>query len=328
MAFFGAVGRFCKKYIALFLKGMAIGMSIIIPGVSGGTMAILLGIYERILDAVNNLFKNFRENIVFLLALAAGGLASILSLSFGISFMLKNYLSYTNFFFLGLIFAGLPAVYRESGLRYGALLKDKKIPGSKRAGRVFLDILPFAAGVGAIIGISFLQEGIVSMADIGGVGGSFFRLAVGVPVAVAFILPGISGSHFLKIIGLYDRFVEAVKLFDIPYLLPFVLGVLVGIFLTAKLMSYLLKRFRRGTFLCIMGFLAASLALLATERPPQGTEIFYCLLCAVGGAVIMSLVTVLARTVTQKTAARETAVNQEAAPPKTGGDGADDGADK
>lgn len=294
-----AIWNFIKKYVGLFLKGVVIGVAVIIPGVSGGTMAIVLGIYEKLLNSVNHFFKNVKENLAFLLVLAAGALLSVFSLSFAVSYMLANFPSATNFFFVGLILAGIPAVYKESGLNYRALFKAEQSKGSK-ALRILRDILPFICGAGVIIGIAFLQEDLVNLSGLDGAGGFFFKLAMGVLVAAALVLPGISGSHFLKMTGLYLPFVEAIKGLKILYLLPFGIGVLVGIILTAKLMSFLLKKCRRGTYLVILGFLLTSLVMLIIEYPPQGLTILFSIMALIGGVVLSVLIAMIAKVLKEK----------------------------
>lgn len=297
--FFCAVGRFFKKYIGNFFQGLAIGLSMIVPGVSGGTMAIILGIYEKLLNAINHFFKKVKENLSFLIMLALGALVSIFALSKVMDWALENYLAITNFLFLGIILAGLPTVYKESGLDYKGLVRSEA-PTSKKIVRILRDCLPFIIGTGVVVGISFLKEDIVNLAGYGGAAGFFFRMFAGVLVAIALVLPGISGSYFLKSIGLYQSFTTAVSNLDIVFLLPFAIGVIIAVVLTAKVMTALLKKYKRGTYLVIFGFLAASLVYLVLEKVPVGIEILSCSIALILGILFTVLITVLAKTISAK----------------------------
>ena len=102
-----------KEYILLTIKGFFIGLANIIPGVSGGTIAITLGVYEKLIGCISHIFKNLKENIKFLLPIIIGAGISILLLSKVISYSLENYVLPTILFFIGAILGGIPMLAKK-----------------------------------------------------------------------------------------------------------------------------------------------------------------------------------------------------------------------
>jgi putative membrane protein len=292
--FFSAVANFVYSHAVTFLKGLAIGLSVIVPGVSGGTMAILLGIYQRLLRAVNTFFKNFKESILFLSVLAAGALVSIFAASNLIGYLLENYKSVTNFFFLGIILGGLPVIYKESDLDYGTLIRLEN-GGGYKARRILRDALPFVIGAGLVVGIGFIKTALIDLSAVEGFWSVVFNVLIGFIAAVALVLPGISGSYFLMALGLYEKYNYAISNLVVLDLIPFAVGAVAGIVLTAKVLDRLLQTRKRGTYLLILGFLIGSLAQLFLENIPAGMDILYCCLTLLAGIAVIVSVTRLAR---------------------------------
>ena len=102
-------------WILRFVKGMFIGSGFILPGVSGGALAAIFGIYERIISFLANITKNFKENVLFFIPVGLGALAGIVILSFGVSYLLGNYEIVIMWFFVGCIAGTIPALWREAG---------------------------------------------------------------------------------------------------------------------------------------------------------------------------------------------------------------------
>ncbi|MDR2201302.1 MAG: DUF368 domain-containing protein [Clostridiales bacterium] len=273
--------RFLGRHAVNFVKGIGIGLSVIVPGVSGGTMAIIMGIYHKLLAAVNNLFRKFRECAPFLAAVLAGAAVGILSLSYVIKWALENHLAVTNFLFIGVIIGGFPIVIRESGISY-TKLPSSATGARNKALRIILDVALVGVGVGIVAGLIVMQGNIAAMNELSGAGGFFFRILAGVLAAIALVLPGVSGSQFLIVLGLYESVNAAVSGLltgfgaSFAYLLPFGIGVIGGIIISAKALDKLFKKFNRGTYLVIFGFLLGAVAELALRAAPSGITILYC----------------------------------------------------
>jgi putative membrane protein len=249
---------FIKEFIANILRGMVIGVSNVIPGVSGGTMMVSMGIYDKLILVLTHFIKRIKEAVELLVPIAIGMLLSIAIFSKIFSEILfPNYPLQTNLFFIGLIIGGLPVIY-------------KRVKGNTiRLPQIIAFIVMFVVGVGfALIG-----EGGGSAVDV-----SFSLVNVvklflaGVIAAATMVIPGVSGSMVMMIIGYYNTIintvndcVNALKSLDIGALLetfavliPFGIGVLVGIVAVAKLIEFLLKKYPLITYWAIIGLIAAS----------------------------------------------------------------------
>ena len=240
-----------KELIILGVKGFIMGIANIIPGVSGGTLAITLGIYERLIGAISNLFKNFKKNIKFIIPIGIGMVLSILLLSKVISFCLDKYTLATILFFIGLILGGIP-------------LLNKKVKGHYKS---ISNILIFLLSFSFVIVLSILKgEGTVSFTNMN-LFSYILLFLVGVVAAGTMIIPGVSGSFVLMLLGYYKPIIDTISsltkfnnlLENIMILLPFGIGIIVGIVLIAKLLEFLFKKFEVKTYFGVMGFVLASI---------------------------------------------------------------------
>ena len=240
-----------KDFIILAIKGFFFGIANVIPGVSGGTLAITMGIYEDMIKAVSHFFKNIKKNIKFLLPLGIGAVISILLMSKVINYSLDVFPLPTTLFFIGLIVGGIPLLTKK--------VKGKKIKPFNLA--IFL--LTFS-----IVMIMTLLNAGTNVVDLTNM--SFYQgillFIVGVVAAATMVIPGISGSFVLMLLGYYKPVVETVSnltnfsdLFhNLLILIPFGCGVLVGVILIAKLIEYLFKKYEVPTYYGILGFIVAS----------------------------------------------------------------------
>lgn len=245
-----------KEKLTLVIKGFLIGVANIIPGVSGGTLAITLGIYEKLIGAISHFFKNLKENIKFIIPIGIGAVLSILLLSRVISFCLKEYTLATILFFIGLILGGIP-------------LLNKKIKGHyKNVSNIIIFLLSF----GFVIVLSVLKgENVVSFANMNIINYIMLFL-VGVVAAATMIIPGVSGSFVLMLLGYYKPIVDTIGALtkfnniwqNIMILVPFGIGVLVGIVAISKLLEFLFKKYEVKTYFGVMGFIMASIITIFT----------------------------------------------------------------
>lgn len=245
-----------KEKLTLVIKGFLIGVANIIPGVSGGTLAITLGIYEKLIGAISHFFKNLKENIKFIIPIGIGAVLSILLLSRVISFCLDKYTLATILFFIGLILGGIP-------------LLNKKIKGHyKNVSNIIIFLLSF----GFVIALSVLKgENVVSFANMNIINYIMLFL-VGVVAAATMIIPGVSGSFVLMLLGYYKPIVDTIGALtkfnniwqNIMILVPFGIGVLVGIVAISKLLEFLFKKYEVKTYFGVMGFIMASIITIFT----------------------------------------------------------------
>ncbi len=244
-----------KEKLTLVIKGFFVGIANLIPGVSGGTLALTLGIYEKLIGTISHFFKNFKKNMAFLLPLLIGAGLSILFGSKVLSSSLKNFPFATNFFFIGLILGGIP-------------LLTKKIQTKKKSVSNFLIFfLTFAFVI--LLGL-FQQNGSgVSFAKMD-VLGYVLLFFVGMIAAATMVIPGVSGSMVLLLLGYYYPILKTIEQLThfknlgqaLLILLPFGLGIVVGIVAIAKLLEFLFARFETKTYYGVLGFVSASIVTL------------------------------------------------------------------
>ena len=232
------------EHIINVLKGVVIGVANAIPGVSGATMMVIMKVFDRLLGAVTLNLKKLKENFVFLLTIIIGmGIGVILSAKV-LNICFENFYVQTQFFFMGVVLGSLPMIYKEA-------TKEKKLEP--------LHLIPFAIGLGVIIGVT-----VISMSATNSVITSltpvtfFYLLMISVVAAAAMIMPGLSGSLVLLILGGYQTVINAVDEMNIMVLIPVGIGIILGILLCAKVITLCLKKWQRGTYAVILGLIVGS----------------------------------------------------------------------
>lgn len=249
------------KFLVDILKGMVIGLANIIPGVSGGTMMVSMGIYDTLIYCITHLFKQFKKSIMTLLPFAIGMVAALVILSNVITWALTDSFASlpTNTLFIGLILGGLPAIL-------------KQLKGSKKRDSIIGGVL-FVAFFALVIFMATLKEtqdtGMVISLSVLEIVKLFF---MGCVASATMVIPGVSGSMMLMLMGYYYPVVGAIKnlmsalvalngsaiLYNVGILLPFGIGVVVGIFAIAKLIEVLLAKWKCITYGAILGLVVAS----------------------------------------------------------------------
>ena len=237
-----------KNRSILFFKGMAMGISDLIPGISGGTIALLLGIYKDFISSLKSInYKSFiylirfdfkklnnQLNLCFLLPVFFGILSSIFIFSSLISFLLLDYKILLFSFFFGLIF--FSSIRLVSNLNPSSTLD-------------FLTVF-----VGLVIGLSFFFVSSISTSN------SIFSIFLAGFIAIsAMLLPGISGSYILLILGKYEFMLDSISSFNWINILIFSLGAIAGILSFSKMIHYLLKNYYRSTIFFLSGLMMGAL---------------------------------------------------------------------
>jgi putative membrane protein len=280
------------------IYGFIIGSSMLLPGVSGGSMAIILGVYEELINAVSSIAKHPLRKLLLLGCYAVGGVLGVILLSGPLLALVEKQPVISSFLFMGAILACIPplfrlCVYAVDENTEGFVLDGLPIsPTIKRVKRVRLRPVPIigaVVGVALGVGLNFIPEGLVADTEDTGIISVLVLFAAGVIIAIALVLPGISGSYVLLILGLYDEMLLAVRDMHLVHLIPFVIGVLGGIFGTTKIIDYLMKKFPQFIFLTIIGFMLGSLYEVFPGLP-HGLEIPFSIAAfAVGFALIFAL---------------------------------------
>lgn len=243
--------------IKQILQGMVVGIANIIPGVSGGTMMVAMGLYDRLIHAITHLKSEFKDSMKLLIPIFAGAGIAIVALSRLFEFLLATYPIPTNFAFCGLIAGSLPFIFKK--------VKGHKVTVSK--------IIPFLIFFGVVILMALLGETGGASADVSlGFVNLLKLFGVGIVAAATMVVPGVSGSMMLMLLGYYDTilkvindFVDALVKVDMGGLLtgvgilaPFGIGVVIGIFLIAKLIEFIFSKAEIHAYYGIIGLILAS----------------------------------------------------------------------
>ena len=243
--------------IKLILKGMVMGVANIIPGVSGGTMAVSMGIYDKFIHCLTHLFKEFKESMKFLIPLFIGIGIALVGLSFIIEPAFEHFPLQTSCLFIGLIVGGLPAICKK--------VKGKGVKVSY--------IIPFLIFFAIVVGMAVLGEHEGNAADLSfGLWSVIKLFVVGIIASATMVIPGVSGSMMLLLLGYYNpiissikNFVTALVSFDMQgilqgcgVLVPAGLGIVVGIFAIAKLIEIVFEKFPIQAYWAIIGLIVAS----------------------------------------------------------------------
>ncbi len=240
-----------------FIKGFILGIANVIPGVSGGTMAVSMGLYELILSSIGNFFKDIKGNFIKLLPIILGILVAIVSTSKLVTYALTNYKAQTLCLFIGLIFGGVSLIMKK--------IKGK---GSKINYLIFFIVFFF------VISLNFLKTGLIEISFTNmGIIDYLLLLVMGFIASSAMVIPGISGSFILMVLGYYDKIIYTVSTItdfsklgsNLLILVPFGIGVIIGIVFMAKLITNLIKKYETKTYFAIMGFVLSSVVVLLLQ---------------------------------------------------------------
>lgn len=250
-------------FITDTIKGIFIGIANIIPGVSGGTIALSMGIYDKLIGAVSNFLKDWKKSVITLLPILVGCGIGLIGFTFAIEYLLSEHTFVTCMTFIGLILGGLPILVRQ--------LKDKL---RARGGSIgIFDILAFVILFALAIFLPLLDSGEEVLKTLTATPGTMaIMFLIGIIASATMVIPGVSGSLVLMILGYYygiiesiKTFLESLKAFDIPaltngflILFPLGIGILLGIFLIAKLITFLFERYGVQTYCAILGLILSS----------------------------------------------------------------------
>ncbi len=286
-----------KSWLVPF-KGFLIGSSMTVPGVSGGTMAILLGVYNQLIASISHFGKAPKKNLLFLLKFCAGAVLGFVALASVIGWLLETFPIPVSLFFLGAIVGGVPALYRQT-----------------RASRFSVSsAIYILLGLAIVLGIGQLPQGLMpSTTDLDVVSLLIWLLA-GIVVALALVLPGISTSHMLLVLGIYGTLTGAIQTVvlwaksllqywfghgnavssaglgeAITFIALLGISTLIGVLLITRPLEWTMQRFPHQTYCMILGFVVGSLADIAVDivvpALQMEADVTYWLLTAVASVI-------------------------------------------
>lgn len=271
----GTSKRFTPKNVVLnIFYGLVIGSSMLVPGVSGGTMAIILGIYDELIEAVGNIFKKFKNSFLLILQVAVGAIAGIFLFSGMILKLVNTYKLPMMYLFMGAMLGSIPSLFRKGRIR----------------GINPLNFIWIIVGGGLVYALNFLPKGQFTEFP-NDLKGYALLFLCGIIIAVALVLPGISTSHILLVLGIYETVWSAVTDLTLEYILPIFFGVIAGILLTTKLLDKAMTKLPHQTYLMIIGFVLASIIDVCPGFPSgAGYDMVLCIGAAIFGAGVVYLI--------------------------------------
>lgn len=242
------------EYLKFFICGVVFGTANVIPGVSGGTMLVVFGVFDRLTEAISEI-KKIIHNFAFLVTFALGAGAGILLSAKVIGSMFETYAVQTNMFFIGLILGGIPLI-----LKLGTA--EKKVKP--------MCIVPFLLAMVIVVTLTVLEKLDVFTMTAENVTGfdmvfSLKMIVCAAIAAVTMIIPGISGSFMMMLLGVYETIIGALNSMNFYVIIPFAIGALFGIIFGAKLISILIKKNKLMVYSAIMGMVIGSVYAILPE---------------------------------------------------------------
>lgn len=245
--YMGDLGERTKNTII----GFAIGVASILPGISGGIMAVLFGVYERLIEDLALLRTRIRTDFWFIFTIGVGLVIGMVAATFGVGFLIDNFYMFSMFMFVGMIMGQLPEVY---GISREDAPKIKPV-----------HIVCFIIGTIVMLTLMFFDKGGTESLTDHTITSAILLFASGAIIAISKAVPGISGSSLLLALGLYVLTIDAVRDFDIFLILFLGLGVIVGLLVFAKIMDALIKKYRAPTYFAILGLTFGSIFVIVDE---------------------------------------------------------------
>ena len=233
------------KFILDVIKGIFIGSGAILPGISSGVFCVIFGIYEQLVDSVLNIFKDFKKNFAFLFPIALGGIIGVLLVSKLLKFLFSTYPMPTNFCFIGLI---MPILFKKANNQTGFRLH-------------YLIYFLFTFLIGILsISLEHILPQIINL-ELGS-NYFFYLILAGFLMSAGVVIPGVSSSVILMILGVYTTYLSAVASVNLSILFPMGIGLLIGSIVFLKLIQFLFNKYYVQTFYGIIGFVLGSVLVL------------------------------------------------------------------
>lgn len=233
------------NFLKRFIAGLVIGVGAILPGVSGGIMAVAMGLYRKMLDSIYTFFKAPKKNGLFLLPLAIGAAVGLMGTSLFLEPMLERYNTQMMYLFIGLVAGGVPGLWRE---------------GVKERGFHWKYLIFTALGVGIIFGMSGLTK--VAGGEISLPFNFWTAMLCGGVIALGTVIPGMSTSFILMFLGIYEPMLQALNRFEIGMLSGALIGIVIVAGALIKFVRMLFDRFPNYAYFAVLGFLCASVVLI------------------------------------------------------------------
>lgn len=262
-------GAVLDWFIRLF-KGMLVGIGAILPGLSGGVLAVVFGIYEPLVRFLANIRHKFMENVRFFLPVAVGGVLGVFAFSAVVDYAFTHFAAPFIWLFIGFIAGTFPSLYKTSGKE-----------GRKTWHWVLLAVIS--------VGTFFLMRWMASIGNVAITPNFWIWLASGALTGLGLVVPGLSPSNFLIYLGLYQPMAAGIKDLNFGVIIPIALGLVICILTLAKVFSWLFKKYYAGMYHFIIGIVIGSTAAIIPSGVTGWTIALCAALFAVGAALSYAL---------------------------------------
>lgn len=261
-------------FISDFLKGVAIGAGAILPGISSGVLCVIFGIYETLLNCVLNFFKNIKHNFKILFPIGLGCFVGVFLLGNVLKYVFYAYPIQIKFIFMGLILGSVPKLM-------------KKVNEKDKFKFRYLIYLFVSLGIGLFL--VYLEKKLHTTTGNTTEFTFLFLVFAGTLMSTGVIIPGVSSTLILMLLGCYDAYLLSVSSLYIPFLFPLVIGLIIGSIFFMKLIKLLLERFYSETFYSIIGFTLGSIFVLYPGIS-SGIESIIGIFCFSFGILVTALI--------------------------------------
>ncbi|MFZ3070965.1 MAG: DUF368 domain-containing protein [Anaerolineaceae bacterium] len=257
-------------WIIRLLKGILVGIGFITPGLSGGVLAVVFGLYEPLMHFLGNLKEKFVKNLRFFLPVGIGGVIGVVAFSAVVDFAFTNYAAQFTWLFIGFIAGTFPSLFKTAGKQ-----------GRKQWHWALLGL--------TAVGTFFLMRWMESIRSVE-LAPSFANwLMSGALIGLGVVVPGMSPSNFLIYLGLYQPMASGISHLDLGVIIPLVLGVIVVVLLFARLVSWLFKKYYAFMYHFILGIVVGSTIAIIPKGVTGWGVIAICALLFVVGVLISFL---------------------------------------
>lgn len=254
------------------IKGIAIGAGAILPGISSGVLCVIFGIYEKLLDSILNFFKDVKRNLKFLLPIILGIFIGVICFSNILNYLFFTYPLQIKSIFIGLILGSIPSLFKE-------VSKKQKF----RLRYLLFTLFAFVIGLSSV----FLEK-TLNFSSIENLN-FLYLIFCGFAMSIGVIVPGVSSTIILMLLGVYSTYLTSVSNLYFPILIPIGIGLILGSIIFMKLTKFLLNTFYAQTFYTIIGFTLGSIIVLI---PDIGFDIsgLICILCINLGFYLLKII--------------------------------------
>lgn len=261
-----------KNVIVTAIKGMCVGGTMLVPGVSGGSMAMILGVYDKLVSSVSSFMKHKKQSILFLGTFSIGAAIGMVLFAKPLLSLIERFPMIMLYFFIGAVAGGIPMIYEKASI-----------------GKFnFKSILYLVMGIAIVMLLSMVPKEVFNSQG-ESIVGIIFLVAAGIVAAIALVLPGISVSYMLLLMGMYDKTMKAISEFYLPYLLPIGIGIMIGIILTTRILEKAMTNHPQLTYMIILGFIIGSM-IEVFPGVPKGFELIISLVMLYAGYKIIRVV--------------------------------------